>query len=130
MTKSILFLIILIIFLILTVLFIKQGIKCFSADAQVLGYVNLFAAMAVIICSLWAGYDYYDSQKQDFCTTRHYEYQANEKYDYYPQYGTKLKNICDNCGKTLSDNDFNLCPYCGNEIEIKIGEIPVKNNKE
>ena len=106
MTKSILFLIILIIFLILTVLFIKQGIKCFSADAQVLGYVNLFAAMAVIICSLWAGYDYY------------------------PQYGTKLKNICDNCGKTLSDNDFNLCPYCGNKIEIKIGEIPVKNNKE
>ena len=108
MTKSILFLIILIIFLILTVLFIKQGIKCFSADAQVLGYVNLFAAMAVIICSLWAGYDYYDSQKQDFCTTRHYEYQANEKYDYYPQYGTKLKNICDfdlaqtlECGQSL-----------------------------
>ena len=111
MTKSILFLIILIIFLILTVLFIKQGIKCFSADAQVLGYVNLFAAMAVIICSLWAGYDYYDSQKQDFCTTSHYEYQANEKYDYYPQYGTKLKNICDNCGKTLSDNDHNGFVY-------------------
>ena len=41
---------------------------------------------------------------------------------------TKLKNQCDSCGKILSDKDINICPYCGKEIETKVGEIPSKSN--
>ena len=40
-----------------------------------------------------------------------------------------VKNpLCDSCGKILSDKDINICPYCGKEIETKVGEIPSKSN--
>ena len=58
----------------------------------------------------------------------HYEYKTNEKFDYCPECNAKLTNKCDSCNKYLPDSATNTCPYCGKEIEVKIGEIPPGNN--
>ena len=87
----------------------------------------IYLSVLTLFFSFYGGYKYYISQKQDFCPNCHYEYKTNEKFDYCPECGIKLKNICDSCGKILSDKDINICPYCGKKIEIKVGEISSEN---
>lgn len=74
------------------------------------------------------GHEYYIKQKDEFCPNCYYQYQAYEDYTYCPECGTKLKNQCNSCGKTLSDKDINICPYCGKKIEFKVGDIPNDSN--
>lgn len=59
-----------------------------------------------------------------YCPNCNYVYKNIDDYDYCPECGIKLKNICDSCGKILSDKDINICPYCGEKINTKVGEIP------
>lgn len=59
-----------------------------------------------------------------YCPNCHYQYQVYEQYDYCPQCSTKLTNKCDSCNKYLPDSATNTCPYCGETIKTKVGEIP------
>ena len=39
-------------------------------------------------------------------------------------HNTKLRNKCDSCNKYLPDSATDTCPYCGETINTKVGEIP------
>lgn len=116
-----------IILIILNILFVKEAISFFSNEKKFAGGMCICLSVLTLFFSIYGGYKYYVSQKQDFCPNCHYEYKTNEKFDYCPECGIKLKNICDSCGKILSDKDINICPYCGKKIEIKVGEISSEN---
>ena len=45
-----------------------------------------------------------------------------------PKCKAKLKNKCDNCNRIILDEAIETCPYCGEKIEVKVGEIPPENN--
>ena len=63
-----------------------------------------------------------------YCPNCHYEYKTNEELNYCPECNTKLRNWCDSCNKYLPDSATETCPYCGKEIEFKVGDIPNDSN--
>lgn len=73
-------------------------------------------------------YNYADEMKTDICPNCNYTYQLSNNYTYCPQCNTKLKNKCDNCNRIIPDEATETCPYCGKEIEFKVGEIPTEIN--
>jgi RNA polymerase subunit RPABC4/transcription elongation factor Spt4 len=117
-----------IILIILNILFVKQAIFFFSNEEKFAGGMCIYLSVLTLFFSFYGGYKYYISQKQDFCPNCHYEYKTNEKFDYCPECNAKLTNKCDSCNKYLPDSATDTCPYCGKEIEVKIGEIPPGNN--
>ena len=80
------------------------------------------------VATFAVGHSYYVEKQYEFCPNCHYEYKTNEKFDYCPECNAKLTNKCDSCNKYLPDSATDTCPYCGKEIEVKIGEIPPGNN--
>ena len=110
-----------------------------TSDIQVVFLILFVFVFVSLICTLivamyWigatflTGHEYYIKQKDEFCPNCYYQYQAYEDYTYCPECGTKLKNQCNSCGKTLSDKDINICPYCVKEIEFKVGDIQNDSN--
>lgn len=75
------------------------------------------------VATFAVGHSYYVEKQYEFCPNCHFEYQVYEKYDYCPQCSTKLTNKCDNCHKELPDSATDTCPYCGETIKTKVGEI-------
>ena len=95
---------------------IAVGIYLALKNKKELCMVAISVACLSVLLSFLCGYEYY------------VVYKNIDDYDYCPECGIKLKNICDSCGKTLSDKDINICPYCGKEIEFKVGDIPNDSN--
>ena len=110
--------------IILSILFVKKAIFFFSNEEKFAGVMCICLSILTLFCSIYGGYKYYISQKQDFCPNCHYEYKTNEKFDYCPECNAKLTNKCDNCHKELQGEATKACPYCGKEIEFKVGDIP------
>ena len=105
-----------IILIILSILFVKQAIFFFSNEEKFAGGMCIYLSILTLFFSIYGGYKYYISQKQDFCPNYHYEYKTNEKFDYCPECNAKLTNKCDNCNKYLPDSATDTCPYCGETI--------------
>ena len=110
--------------IILSILFVKKAIFFFSNEEKFAGVMCICLSILTLFCSIYGGYKYYISQKQDFCPNCHYEYKTNEKFDYCPECNAKLINKCDSCNKYLPDSATDTCPYCGETINTKVGEIP------
>ena len=102
-----------IILIILNILFVKEAISFFSNEKKFAGGMCICLSVLTLFFSIYGGYKYYVSQKQDFCPNCHYEYKTNEKFDYCPECNAKLTNKCDSCNKYLPDSATNTCPYCG-----------------
>ena len=117
-----------IILIILSILFVIKTISFFSNKAKFAGGMCIYLSVLTLFFSIYGGYKYYISQKQDFCPNCHYEYKTNEKFDYCPECNAKLTNKCDSCNKYLPDSATDTCPYCGKEIEFEVGEIPNNSN--
>lgn len=113
-----------IILIILSILVVKRAIFFFSNEEKFAGGMCICLSILTLFFSIYGGYKYYISQKQDFCPNYHYEYKTNEKFDYCPECNAKLTNKCDNCNKYLPDSATDTCPYCGAEIKPKVGEQP------
>lgn len=86
------------------------------------------SSLILAVTAFAVGHSYYVDKQYEFCPNCHFEYQVYEKYDYCPQCSTKLTNKCDNCHKELQDEATKACPYCGKEIEFKVGDIPNDSN--
>lgn len=76
------------------------------------------------VATFAVGHSYYVEKQYEFCPNCHYQYQVYEQYDYCPECNAKLINKCDNCNKYLPDSATDTCPYCGETINTKVGEIP------
>lgn len=113
---------------IFSLLFFAGGIYFLYDKDRFKGVLAFIVAMYWTGATFCTGHKYYIKQKDEFCPNCYYQYQAYEDYTYCPECGTKLKNQCDSCGKILSDKDINICPYCGKEIEFKVGDIPNDSN--
>ena len=124
MIKFIVTIVYCIILIILSILFVIKAISFFSNKAKFAGGMCIYLSVLTLFFSIYGGYKYYVSQKQDFCPNCHYEYKTNEKFDYCPECNAKLTNKCDNCNKYLPDSATDTCPYCGETINTKVGEIP------
>ncbi|MFQ8924365.1 MAG: zinc ribbon domain-containing protein [Hominilimicola sp.] len=86
------------------------------------------SSLILAVTAFAVGHSYYVEKQYEFCPNCHYQYQVYEQYDYCPQCNTKLTNKCDNCHKELPDEAIKACPYCGKEIEFKVGDIPNDSN--
>ena len=128
MIKFIVTIVYCIILIILSILFVIKAISFFSIKAKFAGGMCIYLSVLTLFFSIYGGYKYYVSQKQDFCPNCHYEYKTNEKFDYCPECNAKLTNKCDSCNKYLPDSATDTCPYCGKEIEFEVGEIPNNSN--
>ena len=117
-----------IILIILSILFAKKAIFFFSNGEKFVGVMCIYLSIFILFISIYGGYKFYVSQKQDFCPNCHYEYKTNEKFDYCPECNAKLTNKCDSCNKYLPDSATDTCPYCGKENEFEVGEIPNNSN--
>lgn len=84
----------------------------------------IFIACIAILLSFICGYEYYVEQQNMYCQNCHYEYKTNEELNYCPECNAKLTNKCDNCNKYLPDSATDTCPYCGESLKTKVGEIP------
>lgn len=82
------------------------------------------SSLILAVTAFAVGHSYYVEKQYEFCPNCHYQYQVYEQYDYCPQCSTKLTNKCDNCHKYLPDSATDTCPYCGETIKTKVGEIP------
>ena len=89
---------------------------------------GLYLLFFAIIFGSLSGIEYLHKNKFEYCPTSHYEYKVIYDYDYWPQCNTKLTNKCDSCNKYLPDSATDTCPYCGKEIETKVGEIQNESN--
>ena len=107
---------------------IAVGIYLALKNKKELCMAAISVACLSVLLSFLYGYEYYVEQQNMYCPNCNYVYKNIDDYDYCPECGIKLKNICDSCGKILSDKDINICPYCGEKIETKVGEIPSINN--
>ena len=76
--------------IILSILFVKKAIFFFSNEEKFAGVMCICLSILTLFCSIYGGYKYYISQKQDFCPNCHYEYKTNEKFDYCPECNAKL----------------------------------------
>lgn len=36
-----------------------------------------------------------------------------------------MEKYCKNCGRVFKDSDFKICPYCGNQLSIRVGRQPI-----
>ncbi len=128
MIKFIVTIVYCIILIILSILFVIKAISFFSIKAKFAGGMCIYLSVLTLFFSIYGGYKYYVSQKQDFCPNCHYEYKTNEKFDYCPECNAKLTNKCDSCNKYLPDSATDTCPYCGSKIDTRVGEIPAISN--
>lgn len=86
------------------------------------------SSLILAVTAFAVGHSYYVDKQYEFCPNCHFQYQVYEQYDYCPQCSTKLTNKCDNCHKELQGEATKACPYCGKEIEFKVGDIPNDSN--
>ena len=128
MSIRLLFLLLLIYCIILCIFFIYKSIT----DEKLYRSSNIGGAIAFgllsVFVSVYIIYNYADEMKTDICPNCNYTYQLSNNYTYCPQCNTKLKNKCDNCNRIIPDEATETCPYCGKEIEFKVGEIPTEIN--
>ena len=101
-------------------------------DEKIYRNINIGSAIAFGLLSVFVSfyiiYNYADEMKTDICPNCNYTYQLSNNYTYCPQCNTKLKNKCDNCNRIIPDEATETWPYCGKEIEFKVGEIPTDIN--
>lgn len=76
------------------------------------------------VATFAVGHSYYVEKQYEFCPNCQYQYHSYEKFDYCPECNAKLRNKCDSCNKYLPDSATGTCPYCGETINTKVGEIP------
>lgn len=93
-----------------------------------LGIISIFLSVVFAVVAIFCADVYFKNQQFVYCPNCHYQYQVYEQYDYCPQCSTKLTNKCDNCHKELQDEAIKACPYCGKEIEFKVGDMPNNSN--
>lgn len=116
-------LIVCIFFGILSLLLFITGICSICFEDIELGIISIFLSVVFAIVAILCGDIYFKNQQFVYCPNCHYQYQVCEQYDYCPQCNTKLTNKCDNCHKELPDSATDTCPYCGETIKTKVGEI-------
>mgnify|MGYP000273510766 FL=1 len=109
---------------ILSLLLFITGICSICFEDIGLGVISIFLSVVFAVVTIFCGDVYFKNQQFVYCPNCHYQYQVYEQYDYCPECNTKLTNKCDNCNKYLPDSATDTCPYCGETIKTKIGEIP------
>ena len=109
---------------ILSLLLFITGICSICFEDIELGVISIFFSVVFAVVAIFCGDIYFKNQQFVYCPNCHYQYQVYEQYDYCPQCNTKLTNKCDNCNKYLPDSATDTCPYCGETINTKVGEIP------
>lgn len=90
-------------------------------------YLGIALFIGIIICAEGCFY-YFFAIRDMHCPNCHYEFKVLSNYDYCLQCGVKIKNKCDSCNRILLDNALAVCPYCGESIQTKVGELPTKVN--
>lgn len=113
---------------ILSLLLFITGICSICFEDIGLGFISIFFSIVFAVVAIFCGDIYFKDQQFVFCPNCQYQYHSYEKFDYCPECNAKLRNKCDSCNKYLPDSATDTCPYCGKEIEVKIGEIPPGNN--
>lgn len=109
---------------ILSLLLFITGICSICFEDIGLGVISIFFSVVFAVVTIFCGDIYFKNQQFVYCPNCHYQYQVYEQYDYCPQCNTKLTNKCDSCNKYLPDSATDTCPYCGETINTKVGEIP------
>ena len=109
---------------ILSLLLFITGICSICFEDIGLGVISIFFSVVFAVVTIFCGDIYFKNQQFVYCPNCHYEYKTNEKFDYCPECNAKLTNKCDSCNKYLPDSATDTCPYCGETINTKVGEIP------
>lgn len=109
---------------ILSLLLFITGICSICFEDIELGVISIFFSVVFAVVAIFCGDIYFKNQQFVYCPNCHYEYKTNEKFDYCPECNAKLTNKCDSCNKYLPDSATDTCPYCGETINTKVGEIP------
>ena len=109
---------------ILSLLLFITGICSICFEDIGLGFISIFFSVVFAVVTIFCGDIYFKNQQFVYCPNCHYEYKTNEKFDYCPECNAKLTNKCDSCNKYLPDSATDTCPYCGETINTKVGEIP------
>lgn len=103
---------------------IAVGIYLALKNKKELCMAAISVACLSVLLSFLYGYEYYVEQQNMYCPNCNYVYKNIDDYDYCPECNAKLTNKCDSCNKYLPDSATDTCPYCGETINTKVGEIP------
>ena len=109
---------------VLSLILFITGICFIIYEDIALSSYSIFLAIILAFGAAYCGHVYFKDQQFVFCPNCQYQYHSYEKFDYCPECNAKLRNKCDSCNKYLPDSATGTCPYCGESLKTKVGEIP------